>query len=155
GSDELRQTRAATERGCGICVGGPVDRMHVRIIAVSDESVAEWHETLALPPGHIGEIVVRGPVVTAAYFNRPEATKLAKIHDAARKTVWHRMGDLGYLDYRGRLWFCGRKSQRVMTVHGTLFTIPCESVFNTHPEVFRSALVGVRSGGATMPALCV
>ena len=53
------------------------------------------------------------------------------------------MGDLGYRDARGRLWFCGRKSHRVITRSGTLFTIPCEAIFNTHPSVFRSALVGV------------
>jgi acyl-coenzyme A synthetase/AMP-(fatty) acid ligase len=65
------------------------------------------------------------------------------------------MGDLGYLDERGRVWFCGRKSQRVVTPQGTLFTVPCEGVFNAHPAVYRTALVGVRRGGATEPVLCV
>jgi hypothetical protein len=36
-----------------------------------------------------------------------------------------------------------------------LFTIPCEGVFNAHPAVFRSALVGVVRGGAKEPVLCV
>ena len=53
------------------------------------------------------------------------------------------MGDLGYLDEQGRVWFCGRKSQRVVTPERTLYTIPCEGVFNAHPEVYRTALVGV------------
>ena len=53
------------------------------------------------------------------------------------------MGDVGYRDDRGRLWFCGRKSHRVILPDETLFTIPCEAIFNTHPDVFRSALVGV------------
>jgi acyl-coenzyme A synthetase/AMP-(fatty) acid ligase len=65
------------------------------------------------------------------------------------------MGDLGYLDDRGRVWFCGRKSQRVITPDGTLFTIPCEAVFNQHPQVRRSALVGVARNGSTEPVLCV
>ena len=69
--------------------------------------------------------------------------------------VVHRMGDLGYVDERGRLWFCGRKAHRVVTLQGTLFTIPCEGVFNTHARVFRSALVGVRRNGAIEPVLCV
>ena len=43
------------------------------------------------------------------------------------------MGDVGYLDEQGRFWFCGRKSHRVQTPHGTLFTIPCEAIFNQHP----------------------
>jgi acyl-coenzyme A synthetase/AMP-(fatty) acid ligase len=65
------------------------------------------------------------------------------------------MGDLGYRDGRGRIWFCGRKSHRVVTPDGTLFTIPCEAVFNTHPEVARTALVGVGPRGAMRPVLCV
>ena len=50
---------------------------------------------------------------------------------------------------------CGRKSQRVVTPQGTFYTIPCEGVFNAHPAVYRTALVGVRRGGATEPVLCV
>jgi acyl-coenzyme A synthetase/AMP-(fatty) acid ligase len=65
------------------------------------------------------------------------------------------MGDLGYFDDRGRLWYCGRKSHRVITKAATLFTEPCENVFNTHPQVFRTALVGVDRGGAIEPVLCV
>ena len=65
------------------------------------------------------------------------------------------MGDLGYLDALGRVWFCGRKSHRLETASGTLFTIPCEAVFNTHPQVFRSALVGVGRPEAVRPVLCV
>jgi acyl-coenzyme A synthetase/AMP-(fatty) acid ligase len=80
---------------------------------------------------------------------------LHKIADAAHGTFWHRMGDVGYLDGRGRLWFCGRKSQRVVTERGTLFTVPCEGVFNAHPGVYRCALVGVARAGATRPVLCV
>ena len=82
-------------------------------------------------------------------YNRPDATKLAKIHDLKTGEVMHRMGDVGYLDDRGRLWFCGRKSHRVVTRGVTLYTIPCEAVFNTHPKVLRSALVGVHRNGAS------
>jgi acyl-coenzyme A synthetase/AMP-(fatty) acid ligase len=65
------------------------------------------------------------------------------------------MGDLGYLDEQGRLWFVGRKSHRVHTRHGPMDTIPCEAVFNTHSAVFRSALVGVDRGAGVEPVLCV
>jgi acyl-CoA synthetase (AMP-forming)/AMP-acid ligase II len=65
------------------------------------------------------------------------------------------MGDVGYIDDRGRLWFCGRKSHRVVTPHGTLFTDMVEPIFNTVPGVFRTALVGVTRGGVTLPLLCV
>jgi acyl-coenzyme A synthetase/AMP-(fatty) acid ligase len=53
------------------------------------------------------------------------------------------------------VWFCGRKSQRVVTPQGTFYTVPCEGVFNAHPAVYRTALVGVARGGVTEPLLCV
>jgi acyl-CoA synthetase (AMP-forming)/AMP-acid ligase II len=125
----------------GTCVGRPVPEVTLRIIPISDDSIERWDESLPLPPGEVGEIVVRGPAVTKSYVDRPESTALAKIHDS--HGIWHRMGDLGYLDGVGRLWFYGRKSQRVITASGTLFTEPVELLFNRHPAVARSALVGV------------
>jgi acyl-CoA synthetase (AMP-forming)/AMP-acid ligase II len=104
--------------------------------------------------GSIGEIVVKGPQVTTAYFNADRHNRLGKITDADG-TVRHRMGDLGYLDEHDRLWFVGRMSQRVVTPDGTLYTVPCEAVFNTHPSVFRSALVGVEEDGRKRPVICV
>jgi acyl-CoA synthetase (AMP-forming)/AMP-acid ligase II len=156
GSDEiLGETAEATARGMGVCVGRPVEGMTVRIIRIDDGPISTWSDDLLVPPGEIGEVAVQGPVVTPSYFNRPEATALHKIADPARGSFWHRMGDLGYLDERGRLWFCGRKSQRVVTPAGTLFTIPCEGVFNTHPGVLRSALVGVPRGETIAPVVCI
>jgi acyl-CoA synthetase (AMP-forming)/AMP-acid ligase II len=156
GTDEiLGETRHQTDAGRGVCVGRPAEGVDALIIGISDEPISIWSEDLLVPDGTIGEIVVSGSVVTREYFNRPEATKLAKIADPARSILYHRMGDVGYRDDRGRLWFCGRKSHRVILPEETLFTIPCEAIFNTHPEVFRSALVGVKGGdssGARRPA---
>jgi olefin beta-lactone synthetase len=149
----LAETRHATDRGAGTCVGTPVPSIEAAVIGISDEVIPEWSDDLRLPVGEVGEIVVKGPQVTGEYFNAPRHTALAKIADGA--AVRHRMGDLGYFDERGRLWFCGRLSQRVETANGCLFTVPCEAVFNTHPEVFRSALVGVGEAGAQVPVLCV
>ncbi len=156
GSDELLgDTRHQTDEGKGVCVGRPVPGLAVKVIRISDEVIPAWSESLELSYGQVGEIVVKGPHVTRTYWNRLEATALAKIPDATNGGFYHRMGDVGYLDGRGRIWFCGRKSHRVVTREGTLFTIPCEAVFNTHPAVFRTALVGVRRGGETEPVLCV
>jgi acyl-CoA synthetase (AMP-forming)/AMP-acid ligase II len=155
GSDEiLKETRHRTDQGAGVCVGRPVPEIDVAIIPVSDEPIADWNESLRRPADEIGEIAVRGPYVTREYFNRPEATRLAKIPDEAGG-VWHRMGDVGYLDDSSRLWFCGRKSHRVRTTGGTLYSIPVEAVFNTHPAVFRTALVGVGEPARQTPVLCV
>jgi acyl-CoA synthetase (AMP-forming)/AMP-acid ligase II len=155
GSEELLgETRFKTAEGAGVCVGTPVDGMRVRVIRISDDPIPLWNDELILPAGSIGEIAVQGPVVTRSYYNRAESTVLAKIADNTGG-FWHRMGDLGYFDEKGRLWFCGRKSQRVVTREQTFFTVACEGVFNAHPAVARSALVGVRNEGDMQPVLCV
>ena len=94
-------------------------------------------------------------MVTQQYFHRSDLTALAKIPDPTTGRNRHRMGDVGYFDAQGRLWFCGRKSHRVSTMDRTLFTEPVEGVFNTHPAVFRTALVGVPRTGRIEPVLCV
>jgi len=155
GSDEiLSETRYRTTEGGGVCVGRPVDGIAVKIIRISDEPIPNWSDALEVAAGEIGEITVHGPVVTKAYFNRPESTALAKIADG-QGGVYHRMGDLGYVDARGRIWFCGRKTHRVVTPSGTMYTIPCEGVYNAHPAVYRTALVGVTRDVVTEPVLCV
>jgi acyl-coenzyme A synthetase/AMP-(fatty) acid ligase len=65
------------------------------------------------------------------------------------------MGDLGWLDKKGRIWFCGRKGHRVVTAKKNLYTIPCEAIFNNHPRVFRSALVGIGPKGRQCPVICI
>ncbi len=149
----LGETSALTAIGRGICVGKPLDGMCVRIIAISDEPINTWSDSLCLPQGEIGEICVKGPVVTKEYFRKKAATELAKIADS--DGIWHRMGDVGCLDEKGRLWFCGRKAHRVVTEKETMFTIPCEAIFNQHPAVYRSALVGIGAAGKQKPVLCV
>jgi acyl-CoA synthetase (AMP-forming)/AMP-acid ligase II len=151
----LAETRQRSAAGAGVCVGKPVELMTVRVINITDEAIPAWSDELLVKAGEIGEIVVQGAVVTREYFHRPESTALAKIADPASGRFYHRMGDLGYFDEQGRLWFCGRKSHRVVTMQGTLFTIPCEGVFNAHPKVLRSAVVGVGRNGTARPVLCV
>jgi acyl-CoA synthetase (AMP-forming)/AMP-acid ligase II len=148
-AEVLTHTRARTQQGAGVCVGRPVREIQLHIIRISDDPIPTWSDELVLPTGQIGEIIVKGPMVTREYYHRPASTALAKITDG--DSFYHRMGDLGYLDELGRVWFCGRKSHRVITPQGTLYTIPCEAVFNTHPKVYRTALVGVKG----RPVLCV
>jgi acyl-coenzyme A synthetase/AMP-(fatty) acid ligase len=156
---DLQATRERSEQGAGTCVGRPVPPNTVRIIAIDDDAIADWDAAREVRPGQVGEITVAGPTVTDAYFNREAATRLAKVHERlpdGTTRVVHRMGDLGYVDGDGRLWFCGRKSQRVIVDAGTtLCTDQVEPVFDTHPAVRRSALVGVGPIGAQRPVLCV
>ena len=156
---ELLALRARTEGGAGTCVGRPVAGNTVRIIRIDDGAIPAWDDGLQVAPGQVGEITVAGPSATDAYFNRDAQTALAKIREAlpgGGARIVHRMGDLGWFDEAGRLWFCGRKSQRVVVdAATTLCTEQVEPVFNTHPEVARSALVGVGAKGAQVPVLCV
>jgi acyl-CoA synthetase (AMP-forming)/AMP-acid ligase II len=150
----LGETRQLTGQGAGVCIGRPVAGAEVRIVSITDEVIPVWGTDLELPAGEVGEITVRGGAVTEAYVGQPEATRLAKIKDLDGQTV-HRMGDLGYFDEKGRLWYCGRKSHRVITSAGTLFTEPVEGIFNAHPQVYRTALVGVVKAGKMEPVLWV
>lgn len=150
----LGETWSKTKQGAGTCVGRAMPEITIKIIAISDEVIANGSKLVFLPAGEIGEIIVHGPVVTNGYDGLGEATAAAKITDDEGR-FWHRMGDVGYLDDHDRLWFCGRKVERVQTREGTLYTDPCEAVFNDHPDVFRSALIGLGSAPDQTPAIVV
>ncbi len=155
---ELLTLRTRTEQGAGTCVGRPVSPNVVRLIRVEDVAFDTWSDDLIAEGGMIGEITVAGPTATDAYFNRDAATRTAKIREVlpdGSERIVHRMGDLGYFDSEGRLWFCGRKTQRVVTARTTLCTEQVEPVFNAHPDVRRTALVGIGEFGEQQPVLCV
>ncbi|CAK8714109.1 Long-chain-fatty-acid--CoA ligase [Candidatus Electronema halotolerans] len=154
GKEILSQTWPQTRLGKGTCVGRPLPGMTIAIIKPVDGPMADWREAELLPPESIGEIAVKGPVVTRAYDQNERETVLAKVPDA-NGGFWHRMGDMGCLDQQGRLWFCGRKAHRVLTADGPLYSVCCEAIFNQHPQVFRSALVGIGQPGAQQPVLVV
>ncbi|MFJ2174001.1 fatty acid CoA ligase family protein [Streptomyces sp. NPDC087851] len=151
-------TAALSATGAGTCIGRPLPGMAVRIIRISDDPVARWEPELALADGEIGEIVLAGDAVSPGYHGDPAANAQYKIPETTgdgTTRLWHRTGDLGYLDASGRLWFCGRRAQRVRTSGGDLHTVQCEGVFNAHPSVRRAALVGVGEPGARRPVVCV
>ncbi|MDT8438835.1 MAG: AMP-binding protein, partial [Wenzhouxiangellaceae bacterium] len=140
--------------GDGICVGRPLAANRVRVIRIDDRAIERLEESIAVADGEIGEICVAGPTITDRYWQRETQTRLAKMVDADG-TIWHRMGDLGWCDEDGRLWYCGRKSERVETVAGPLYTECVEGVVNAVRGVFRSALVGVGAAGSQMPVVIV
>jgi acyl-CoA synthetase (AMP-forming)/AMP-acid ligase II len=167
GREVLEETAAQTRTGTGTCVGRPFPHVQVRIIEITDgpiASLADVAEFARIPLpldaedrnscefryGEVGEIIVQAPSTTREYFRRPDATAAAKISDG--DSFWHRMGDVGYVDEIGRLWFCGRKDHIVETERGRMFSVCCEAIFNEHKYVYRSALVGVRALDACGPA---
>lgn len=160
GSEELLALEPRPRRG--VCVGRPGPEAEVTIVAMDDTSSGGADATdpaalpalgAPLPDGEIGEIVVRGPMVTERYVARPEATALAK-RDWGGRTA-HRTGDLGWVDHDGRLWFCGRVAHLLHTADGPVPPLPSEEVFAAHPSVARVALVGLGDRGVQRPVLCV
>lgn len=149
----LKETRALSEKGFGICIGRPISNTWVAIIRISDKPIRHFSRELLLGNSEVGEIIVSADLVTRHYYNNPEADMLAKIED--KDGFWHRMGDLGWQDSKGRIWFCGRKNHRVVTESKELFTIPCEAIFNNHESVLRSALVGVGPKQMQTPVICI
>ena len=149
----LSETRKFSEQGYGVCIGMPINDIQVRIIRISDEPFAQWSDSFVVPDHEIGEICVKADLVTRNYFRNPRANQLAKIQD--NHEIWHRMGDLGWKDTRGRIWFCGRKNHRVITEKNTLYSIPCEAFFNNHQAVFRSALTGIGPQNKQTPVICI
>jgi acyl-CoA synthetase (AMP-forming)/AMP-acid ligase II len=207
----LRETAALTSKGAGVCVGRKFDSIEWHVIEITDDPIADIAAAEELPPGEIGELIVRGPQVSPNYENLPApsswrgwdqpstgdlksperravalaqqsgrgdeagtssshpsltlplpgrepdgfngANALAKIADGA--TPWHRMGDVGYLDDQNRFWYCGRKSHRVDSQGSSYFSVPLEEIFNAHPRVRRSALVGCGPASEATPYLIV
>jgi len=143
-TEVLQQTAARTQQGEGTCVGIPLPDVLVRIIEPTEDAITSIGEVVVLPAGVIGEIIVQGASVTRGYDHLAQADAASKIVDGAAH--WHRMGDMGWLDADGRLWFCGRKVERVLTESGAMYTDCCEAIFNTHSQVFRSALIDLGGG---------
>lgn len=149
----LEETASLCNAGAGTCVGERFDGIDWKVIKITDDPLHELDQVEEVPNGEIGELMVRGKVVTTKYVTRTDQNALHKVH--AGEDIWHRMGDVGYLDQQGRFWCCGRKSQRVQTKDGVLFTEPCEAIINTHDAVYRSALVGLGAKGSQTPVAII
>lgn len=149
----ISETGPAAAKGRGVCVGTRFPSIRWRVIAVDDGPIDSIEDTVEMPTGKIGELMVAGPVVSRRYAVRADQNPLHKVRDG--DDVWHRMGDVGYLDAEDRFWFCGRKGHRVTQGTKTWFTVPCESVFNKHPSVYRTALVGRGEPGQQTPVIVV
>lgn len=144
-------------QGRGVCVGRPVPGsievllLHPRRGPIGDgeRPVA----SLAVPPGQIGEVVVRGPHVNPGYLDDPEEERRHKIREGG--TVWHRTGDLAWQDAAGRLWLTGRLADRVEQGGGAgpIDSLQAEGPVDALPFVRRSALLQLGPGGPVVMAV--
>ncbi len=150
----LQNTAKLSEDGKGTCIGFQVPGVRVLIIRETNAAIANLKDAEILSPNTPGEIIVKGPMVTRRYYNEDEKTKLSKIYEENGE-FWHRIGDVGYIDELNRLWFLGRQSHVVKIKNDIYYPIPCEAIFNLHPEVKRSALVGINKFKKEYPAIVI
>ncbi len=124
----------------GTFIGKTIDENSLKIIATTDKALS-WDEIEELPINTIGEIIVHGPTTTKQYVGMEMKTKEAKIQDTGMRT-WHRMGDLGFIDENGNLWFCGRKSHRIKTENNNFkSSIPNELPYQQVSGVNKVAII--------------
>lgn len=155
GRQIIQFTKSSTLKGQGTCVGQCAPSMSIAIAPIHKHAPI-MNTTDLLPPLHVGEICVSGPVVSNHYVGLEKETLESKFNDESGRR-WHRMGDLGYIDQSGQLWFLGRKKQALET-KSLVSNLPnqrinklartcilaseqVEATLNYHAKIRRSALV--------------
>jgi acyl-CoA synthetase (AMP-forming)/AMP-acid ligase II len=99
----------------------------------------EWE----VEKGKAGELVVSGAHVCENYYNNLEAFKSTKIKEADGK-IWHRTGDVGVLDERGRLWLVGRVHNTIVRANEYLFPVYAEILLKRLDFVRQAAFLGMK-----------
>lgn len=125
--------------GKGICIGHPLDGVDVKIIKVNLKKL-NMDEIEILDNFEIGEIIISSSTVTSGYFNLTHKTELSKIMG---DKLWHRMGDTGYLDDKGRIWFTGRVAHSFSVGFKEFYPVPMEQFFTSITGVEKAAFVKV------------
>jgi len=139
GTEILGEISERINLGNGTCVGRPAPGTIVKIAPITDSpflTAPIWKA-----PGELGEICVFSETVTPEYVGMKEQTVAAKIYENGI-AIGHRMGDLGFIDPQGQIWFCGRKSHKIMRDKEVIPAVPYEATFNQIPGVERTALIG-------------
>ncbi|OAT87089.1 long-chain-fatty-acid--CoA ligase [Desulfotomaculum copahuensis] len=104
-----------------------------------------------LPPGEVGEIVLKSPDIMLGYYGRPEETA-AVVRDG-----WLYTGDLGYMDADGYFYLVERKKDLIITGGFNVYPREVEDVLYMHPAVKEACVIGVPDGyrGETVVAFIV
>jgi len=149
----LSSTANKTETGSGTCIGKPLEEKNVRIIKNTTAIIDSFSKLTILPENQIGEIIVTGDQVTQKYLNNQYANNISKIKE--KNKIWHRLGDVGYFDSLGRIWFCGRSSHIININKQFIYPIKIESIFNNNVMIKRSALIKIITSNKSYLALII
>lgn len=147
GRDMLKEKRHAdpeiVEEGVNVGhISEDVDYKFIKLVdgpvVLSDKG---WKE-VEVPVGEVGEFICTGDHVCKEYYNNPEAFKSTKIKgpDGA---VFHRTGDLGYLDQEKNLWLVGRVNNAIVRDGKYYFPVKSEVILKRLPFTYRCAFFGM------------
>ncbi|MDD2554357.1 MAG: long-chain fatty acid--CoA ligase [Desulfotomaculaceae bacterium] len=109
-------------------VGLPLSGVEVKIVSEEDRE---------LPPGEVGELIVKGPNVMKGYYNREEETRLVL------RKGWLYTGDLAYRDHDGYIYIVGRKKELIITAGYNIYPGEIEEALEAHQSVAEAAVIGV------------
>lgn len=136
----------------GYCVGVPTPRLAARLVRLERGAIdlaRDGWEAWEAGEGEIGELVVAGEHVCRGYYKNPEAVAANKIIESSEPlesdgTVWHRMGDTGYFDGKGRFWLTGRVHSTIRRAGGDVHPQLVEqAAAGEDPRIRRAAAVGL------------
>jgi len=104
-----------------------------------------------VPPGAVGEVVIKSPVVMKGYWNKPDATA-ASVRDG-----WMRTGDAAYRDEDGYIYIYDRVKDMIVTGGENVYPAEVENAIAGHPDVADVAVIGVpdEKWGETVKAIVV
>jgi fatty-acyl-CoA synthase len=140
-STDFLQVFGLTEGGGNVTIT-PADRIADKAGSAGKPAMHNEVRILAddgteMPPGEPGEIVARGPAVTAGYWDAPERTAETVVDG------WLHTGDMGYLDEEGFLYVSGRKKEMVISGGMNIFPAEIEIVLRGHDSVLDVSVIGL------------
>jgi long-chain acyl-CoA synthetase len=126
----------------------PIDRPKPHSIGVplpdTDMKIVDLETgTQELPPGDIGEIIIRGPQVMKGYWNLPTETENALRVGPDGLAGWFYSGDIGYMDEEGYFHISDRKKDMIIAGGYNIYPADVEAVLYEHPKVKEAAVIGV------------
>ena len=131
----IEETGSLTKQGRGVCVGHLYEKVDIEIVNTENYSKIDKFSP--------GEIWVSSPMTSLKYFkNEGENLKSKKM---IKGNLFHHIGDIGYIDDIGRLWYLGRLAHAIHQMNETIYSIEIEGVLNSHPKIKKSALIKVGS----------
>ena len=126
----------------GRSCGQPIPGVDVRVFSPDGEEVAT---------GDVGEVVIRGPNVMQAYWNKAEQTA------SVLKDGWYWSGDLGYADDEGYVFLVDRAKDMIVSGGENVYCTEVEEALYRHPSVLEAAVIGIPDDkwGETVHAVVV